>query len=195
MSITLLPAASRTPQTWRNGGGVTFEVARAEAPVGSSLDFRWRVSIARVDRAGAFSSFAGFERLITVIEGRGMTLRGLDSTDFELRPFEVRRFDGAAAVAGLLPHGPVSDLNVIHDPAHCRAELAITEHALPERRVRADERLLINLGGDAFDCRCDGRTLRVHRQDALWLRNRDLRIDCARLERVALIEIVNLAGA
>lgn len=189
MSITLLTAAARAPQAWRNGGGVTFEVARAAAPAGAALEFLWRVSIARVERAGPFSSFAGFERLITVIDGTGMTLRGLAPEDIELRPCEVLCFDGAASVAGLLPGGPVSDLNVIYDPRRCRARLTIIEHALRERRAACAHLLLLNLADGPIECSCDGGSQRMELHDALWIRAPDAIVSCARLERAAMIEI------
>jgi len=192
MSTTLLPAASRSPQTWRNGGGVTFEVARAAPPAGSMQEFLWRVSIARVDRAGAFSSFAGFQRLITVIEGGGMMLRGLGRSDVTLRPFDVLPFDGAASITGLLPHGPVMDLNVIYDPTRCHAELTIVEHAVPERSASRDELLVINLGEAAIDCRCNGRAQLMQRHDALWIRDPRAQLECRHLERAALIEVEHL---
>ena len=55
----VLRAAERSPQTWRNGGGVTFEVARRNAAPQSALEFLWRGSFARDERAGPFSSGAG----------------------------------------------------------------------------------------------------------------------------------------
>jgi environmental stress-induced protein Ves len=45
---------------WKNGGGETTEIA--VFPDGAGLsDFDWRVSMARVDGDGPFSSFPGIE--------------------------------------------------------------------------------------------------------------------------------------
>ncbi|WP_344323995.1 HutD family protein, partial [Kitasatospora putterlickiae] len=53
--VRFLRAAERPATAWRNGGGVTREVAGH--PVGSGLDdFRWRVSLADVASAGPFSA-------------------------------------------------------------------------------------------------------------------------------------------
>ena len=52
----LLSAARRAAVPWKNGGGVTREVAAH--PAGASLeDFDWRVSTAEVRAAGPFSGF------------------------------------------------------------------------------------------------------------------------------------------
>jgi len=65
----ILRAAERSSTPWKNGGGVTREVV--VHPPGSDLDnFDWRVSLAEVRRAGAFSSFAGVDRHMAVISGR-----------------------------------------------------------------------------------------------------------------------------
>jgi len=56
---------------WRNGGGVTREVA-----VGGSggQDFNWRISIADVNVPGPFSTFPGVDRIITLVDGVRMDL-------------------------------------------------------------------------------------------------------------------------
>lgn len=64
----LLPAALRTAVPWKNGGGLTREVAAA--PAGAALgDFDWRVSTAEVRSAGPFSIFPGVQRTLCVLEG------------------------------------------------------------------------------------------------------------------------------
>jgi uncharacterized protein len=64
----LLPAALRTAVPWKNGGGLTREVAAA--PDGAALgDFDWRVSTAEVRSAGPFSIFPGVQRTLCVLEG------------------------------------------------------------------------------------------------------------------------------
>jgi environmental stress-induced protein Ves len=64
----LLLAALRTAVPWKNGGGLTREVAAA--PDGAALgDFDWRVSTAEVRSAGPFSIFPGVQRTLCVLEG------------------------------------------------------------------------------------------------------------------------------
>jgi environmental stress-induced protein Ves len=55
---------------WKNGGGVTREIATAQLKDA----FLWRLSMADVSKDGAFSDFAGFMRILTVIKGSGVAL-------------------------------------------------------------------------------------------------------------------------
>ncbi|CAN5366405.1 hypothetical protein BH10PSE2_BH10PSE2_03690 [soil metagenome] len=69
MITTVLAAADRVAMPWKNGGGVTREIAAW--PVGSGLeDFDWRISMAEVRKPGAFSLFPDVDRVLTVLEGR-----------------------------------------------------------------------------------------------------------------------------
>jgi len=56
---------------WRNGGGVTREVA-VDGP--GPQDFEWRISIAEVNMAGPFSALPGIDRIITLLDGERMDL-------------------------------------------------------------------------------------------------------------------------
>ena len=67
-AVRILPAAARAAVPWKNGGGLTREVAIH--PPGSDLGtFEWRVSIAQVRAAGPFSSFPGVDRQLAVLAG------------------------------------------------------------------------------------------------------------------------------
>lgn len=69
MSLTRLPAAERSAQPWKNGGGRTIEIA-AFPPTAGFGDFDWRISTASVAAPGRFSHFGGVDRTLAVIEGR-----------------------------------------------------------------------------------------------------------------------------
>jgi environmental stress-induced protein Ves len=115
----LLAPADYRRMPWKNAGGHTTEIAAA--PPNATLDtFDWRVSIADVERDGAFSRFPGVERTITLLSGDGMRL-GIDDREIELRaPFEPYTFDGACEVRCALIAGPVRDFNLMvrRDRAH-----------------------------------------------------------------------------
>ncbi len=50
-----------------NDGGSTEEITR---DAGTGLDgFGWRLSIADIGESGGFSTFAGYRRVITVLQG------------------------------------------------------------------------------------------------------------------------------
>ncbi|MFJ3219796.1 HutD family protein [Kitasatospora sp. NPDC086801] len=110
--IQVLRADERPATAWLNGGGVTREVAGF--PVGAGLDaFDWRVSLADVASAGPFSPFPGVDRVITLVEGPGMTLT-VDGTEHPVdAPFRPFAFPGDAVTDCRLPAGPVVDFNVM----------------------------------------------------------------------------------
>ena len=88
MSLKVLRAEDYPRMPWKNGGGSTEEITR---DAGTGLDgFGWRLSIADIGESGGFSTFAGYERVITVLQGDGMTL--------------TRRWPGHAAI---VTAGPV----------------------------------------------------------------------------------------
>ncbi len=58
---------------WRNGGGETREIIGY--PPGAN-DFAWRASIATIASNGPFSAFTGVDRIITLLNGSPVLLRG-----------------------------------------------------------------------------------------------------------------------
>src|SRR6476620_4609784 len=106
---------------WRNGGGVTREVARhprtpspqtAPQDTGQDSAWDWRVSIAEVSKAGPFSAYTGMDRVLTVIDG-DLLLLSVDEAEHPLEKYRPVRFSGDADSAGALPTGDIRDLNVI----------------------------------------------------------------------------------
>jgi uncharacterized protein len=114
------PAAYRR-MPWRNGQGMTTEIAVADGIGGR---FRWRLSIADVAQSGPFSNFAGYERIIAVVAGAGMRLevagRAPAVLDGASDPFA---FPGEAATSCTLLDGPIRDFNLIYDRDACRGTL------------------------------------------------------------------------
>ncbi|MEZ2390513.1 HutD family protein [bacterium RCC_150] len=111
--MEIIRFAELRPEPWRNGGGVTREIA-SHPKAASAQDgaWDWRVSIADVGTAGDFSTFPGMERVITVIDGELMLLT-VDGEEHPLEKYRPFRFSGEAASASALPTGDVRDLNVI----------------------------------------------------------------------------------
>lgn len=73
MALTILKAENHRRMPWKNGGGVTVEIAIH--PQGASVDdFDWRVSMATVASDGPFSVFPGIDRTLSVLEGDGILL-------------------------------------------------------------------------------------------------------------------------
>ncbi len=109
--MQILRAADRVATPWKNGGGVTREVAAR--PPGAGMDgFDWRVSLADVAADGPFSAFPGVDRVLTVIEGDGLVLE-VEGRSTRLEPGAPFAFPGEAAVVARLTAGPIRDLNVM----------------------------------------------------------------------------------
>ena len=111
MTLTLLRAADRIAQPWKNGGGVTREVAAF--PPGSGLDdFLWRVSMAEVAAGGPFSHFAGVDRVLAMLDGE-MTLAVEGREAVVLTPDSAPyAFAGDSACEATVA-APVTDLNLM----------------------------------------------------------------------------------
>lgn len=117
----LLRAADYPRTPWKNGAGSTEEIAR---DAGAGLDgFGWRLSIADVEESGSFSAFAGYQRIITVVQGAGMRLRVDGQLSRELIPLDPFAFDGASVVHCELLGGAIRDFNLIYAPQRYRARL------------------------------------------------------------------------
>jgi environmental stress-induced protein Ves len=89
-----------TATPWKNGGGVTRELACY--PAGATMDdFIWRVSIAEVAQSGPFSRFAGVDRAIALLDGDGMRLQFAHGAHHDLTarlaPFAFRGEDNVHA--------------------------------------------------------------------------------------------------
>jgi uncharacterized protein len=123
MSVTTLLQPARYQRTrWKNDGGWTTEIARRDDGHG---DFLWRVSIAEIERDGAFSSFAGVDRDLLLLEGTGIELEIGDEPPRALtRRFERAHFSGELPVHCRLLAGPTRDFNVMARRDAMRAEVA-----------------------------------------------------------------------
>lgn len=104
--------ARRMP--WKNGGGVTEELALwpQEAEVARN-DFEWRISRARVECSGPFSSFAGCERVLVVVSGDGLELSHDGAARARLHPLEPYAFSGDWSTTAQLVGPRVEDFGVI----------------------------------------------------------------------------------
>jgi environmental stress-induced protein Ves len=144
-SLKVLRAAERTPVPWKNGGGLTREVA--VYPPGSDLQgFDWRVSIAEIRVAGPFSLFPGIDRRMAILSGRlSLVVDGRSAVTLTPESDAVD-FAGDVPVFAEPLGAPVSDLNVMTRRSRCAASL--TRRSAPEPAVlepHADTTLLVAL--------------------------------------------------
>lgn len=123
--VLILRAAERSAVPWKNGGGVTREVAVHPRDSGFE-SFDWRVSIAEVRAGGPFSVFAGVDRSMAVLEGAlSLTISGRDPLTLSPDTPPVH-FCGEADVAAEPRGGAVTDLNVMTRRGRCRSRMSRT---------------------------------------------------------------------
>ena len=111
--MQILRAADRGAVPWKNGGGVTRDVAAS--PPGATLDtFDWRISIAEIAASGPFSRFPGIDRRLAVLDGKVALIvegRGAVNARPEGEGHRVPRV--RPAVHANLVGGPSMDLNIM----------------------------------------------------------------------------------
>jgi environmental stress-induced protein Ves len=143
VALSHLPAADRVAAPWKNGGGITREIAAW--PPGAGLDdFEWRISMANVEVEGPFSRFEGVDRVLTVLSGvltlkfeQGAPIVLDDASD----PFA---FAGETPCAGTPDSDGVIDLNVM--ARHGRIQAKVRRYSGAEPIVcKSDALLLLTL--------------------------------------------------
>lgn len=113
MAIEHLARTTYATLPWKNGRGETDEIYLSP-PGGSRENFEVRISSAPILEDGAFSSFPGAERVITLIEGEALEL-DFGHSSHRLLPFAPFRFDTGLAPIGRPVTGPVRVFNVMAD--------------------------------------------------------------------------------
>lgn len=108
--ISLIKSSGYKVMPWKNGLGVTAEIAIY--PEGADLskgDFQWRISSAKVTASNSFSNFSGYDRFLTVLSGEGFELN-----ERFFKPYEVHKFRGEEAISCKLIGRAVEDLGIIY---------------------------------------------------------------------------------
>jgi len=147
--MRILRAAGYRVMPWKNGGGTTTEIS--VSPDGAGLDdFDWRVSMARVEAGGPFSSFAGIDRTLCVLEGQGIVLDIAGGAPAELTaasaPFS---FPADVPTGALLISGPITDLNVMTRRGRMAHTVERLTVAAPlEIEAEAETTLVLPLDGE-----------------------------------------------
>ncbi|MGC4250327.1 MAG: HutD family protein [Sphingobium sp.] len=164
--VTFLPATRRISGPWKNGGGVTYEVA-AFPPGSGPAAFLWRISIAEIKEAAHFSMFPGIDRILTMLDG---TLKLTVSEEAvtlcpQSPPYP---FSGDVAAAGEPLMGHVRDLNVMVARGRWRASIVRIGPAHRQTVVMtAHSTVLISRGEAEVHLREDQKALRLAPLDAV----------------------------
>jgi uncharacterized protein len=107
--ITLITPAQYRRLPWKNGGGVSTDIA-TDAVTGGEV---WRFGRTPIPAPGPFSDYSGYDRVQVLIGGRGLVLDGPDG-EIDLRtPFRIVRYKGELPLVSRLEAGPVEVVNLI----------------------------------------------------------------------------------
>ncbi|OYR13887.1 hutD family protein [Brucella grignonensis] len=162
--VEILKAENHRRMPWKNGGGVTVEIA--VHPEGASVDnFDWRISTATVANDGPFSIFPGIDRTLSVLEGNGIVLN-VEGTDTLLttttEPFS---FAADAKSGARLIDGTIIDLNVMTRRGrfnHRVKRLAVSDSVIVEP---IDELMLIFCAEGSLDLKTDSGITHLNLHD------------------------------
>jgi environmental stress-induced protein Ves len=127
IQITTLDPTSYRHMPWKNGGGVTIDIAATMLPgfaPGSWDGIIWRFSRTAIVTPGAFSDLSGYDRQLMLVSGQGLVL-GTPVGEIDVRqPFRPARFAGETSIVSRLEAGPVEVVNLIGDRSRVSIDLA-----------------------------------------------------------------------
>ncbi len=119
--FTIIPPQRFKQIPWKNGKGMTTELAISEG--GDVNHFDWRLSIAGVTEDGVFSNFTGIQRYLFLLSGNGIKLtHQFSSKSYNaekvsshclLAPLDLATFDGGFITNATLIDGPITDFNLM----------------------------------------------------------------------------------
>jgi environmental stress-induced protein Ves len=117
--ITALDPAAYVRTPWKNGGGVSVDIA-LDGDV-------WRFGRTPITTAGPFSDYTGFDRMQVLVAGSGLVLQTPSGEIDVRRPFQPVRFTGETPIVSRLEAGPVEVVNLMGDRSQVRVELVVLE--------------------------------------------------------------------
>jgi environmental stress-induced protein Ves len=144
--VEIIRAAALKEQRWRNGGGVTRELAAGDA--GADGLPGWRLSLADITSDGSFSQYPGVDRIFTIVDG-DVAFLTVDGSQHRMERYRPFRFDGGSSTDCSLPTGPCRALNVMTRRGDWGAGLLIVELSKKQPLRLADGQYLVLLQGQA----------------------------------------------
>ena len=127
IQVTALDPAGYRHRPWKNGGGVTIDIAVTMLPgfaPGSWEGIVWRFSRTAIVTPGPFSDLSGYDRRLALVSGQGLVL-GTPVGEIDVRqPFRPVRFAGETSIVSRLEAGPVEVVNLIGDRSRVSIELS-----------------------------------------------------------------------
>jgi len=146
-TATILGPDTFRAMPWRNGLGTTIELLKQDLADGDG--FAWRLSMAEVTTDGEFSNFSGYDRILLLLDGNGLTLDCGGVPQRLDKPLQVARFRGEDPTFAILHDGPVKDFNIIIQRQHCAAVVSSALHPAESTiDVDTDILLVYAVGGE-----------------------------------------------
>jgi len=167
--ITKLDPAQYRRTPWKNGGGITVDIAEQ--------DDLWRFGRTPITAPGPFSDYSGFDRLQVLVAGRGLVLETPDGEIDVRQPFKPVRFKGETPINSRLEAGPVEVVNLIGARAAVRLALEVLR---PGTRQTAEAGTHIAYAATEAELEIDGERHRLAADHALRIEaERPTMIACA----------------
>lgn len=134
-TIRFISAAELLPQPWKNGGGITRQLAIYPEHA-TQDDFIWRVSAAELTQPGAFSIWPDIDRILILTGGESIQLTRTETGQQQrLMRGERLYFAGETSIEAELSDGPARDFNLMlrRKQAHGCVDMRRTAQKLPLR--------------------------------------------------------------
>lgn len=148
---------------WRNGRGVTREIAASVVTAGTQEVPAWRISMATVDEPAPFSRFPGLVRTLGIVDGDGIELT-VGGRMQSLGLGDVfGPFTGEAPASARPIGGPALDLGLMLDPTRVQGGMSA---------IGAGEHDLVGLTWFVVSL-VDGLTFALNHGDPIALPRRD----------------------
>ena len=113
--VTYLPSSDYQAMPWRNGAGVTHEIAIDDSSGESEAPFLWRLSMADLAGDGPFSEIADVDRILVLLEGEDVLLTIAGAAPEPLAEHEAIAFPGDVTTSLTMAPGSGRDLNLMWD--------------------------------------------------------------------------------
>ncbi|MFV5362115.1 HutD family protein [Acinetobacter oleivorans] len=161
--IELIRADQYTKMLWKNGAGFTLEIARSQG----DADFDWRISMADVTTSGPFSLFPNKQRIISVLDGKGMVLHVDDLPAKTLNQGDIFAFHGESQVQSELVDGAIRDLNLIYDSAKFHARFQRVDGTEEQTFLSSADLIFIFNSGSETEVNVDDHSVQLAAHETL----------------------------
>jgi environmental stress-induced protein Ves len=148
-----LLANDYTSMPWKNGRGITREIAKSYSDKG----LIWRLSSANITQDGPFSNFPNLSRILIVTTGIGVRLIDTNTDAKMLAPLhKATLFSGDQPIEAQLINGPIQNFNVIYDPTKTKSAVCILKG--PESNKLSPK------NGESFAIYCLSGTIKLNQK-------------------------------